>query len=100
MNLNDDVVYRCLRLGPLHQRHPGRSRGLIRHHNRPHDNFLIFSAVICSFGGNVAASECPFDISCQGPWVASESEGGTALCQWWNVTSLPELLGAGQRLEK
>ena len=25
MNLNDDVVYRCLRLGPLHQRHPGRS---------------------------------------------------------------------------
>jgi hypothetical protein len=26
--------------------------------------------------------ESPFDISCQGPWVASESEGGTALCQW------------------
>jgi|ERR1043166_2229259 hypothetical protein len=61
---------------------------------------IIFSAVICLFGGNVAASECPFDISCQGPWVASESEGGTAPCQWWNVTSLPELLGAGQRLEK
>src|SRR5436190_5187954 len=36
MNLNDDVVYRRLRLGPLHQLHPGRSRSLIRHHNRLH----------------------------------------------------------------
>jgi hypothetical protein len=36
MNLNDDVVYRCLRLGPLHQRHPGRSRSLVRHHDRLH----------------------------------------------------------------
>src|SRR5262249_33554792 len=41
MNLNDDVVYRCLRLGPLHQRHPGRSRSLIRHNDRLHDNFLL-----------------------------------------------------------
>ncbi|MGC1596278.1 MAG: hypothetical protein WA774_13055, partial [Candidatus Acidiferrales bacterium] len=29
-------VYRRLRLGPLHQLHPGRSRSLIRHHNRLH----------------------------------------------------------------
>jgi hypothetical protein len=36
MNLNDDVVYRCLRLGPLHQLHPGRSRSLVRHHYRLH----------------------------------------------------------------
>src|SRR4051794_8193598 len=36
MNLNDDVVYRCLRLGPLHQRHPGRSGSLVRHHDRLH----------------------------------------------------------------
>jgi hypothetical protein len=36
MNLNDDVVYRCLRLGALHQRHPGRSRSLFRHHDRLH----------------------------------------------------------------
>ena len=36
MNLNDDVVYRCRRLGPLHQRHPGRSRSLVRHHDRLH----------------------------------------------------------------
>src|SRR5207249_8969034 len=35
MNLNDDVVYRCLRLGPLHQRHPGRSRSLVRHRAPP-----------------------------------------------------------------
>jgi hypothetical protein len=41
----------------------------------------IVSSVICLFGGNVAALESQFDISCQGPWVASESEGGTALCQ-------------------
>jgi hypothetical protein len=36
MNLDNDVVYRRFRLGPLHQRHPGRSRSLIRHHNRLH----------------------------------------------------------------
>jgi hypothetical protein len=42
----------------------------------------IVSTVICLFGGNVAALESPCDISCQGPWVASESEGGRALCQW------------------
>src|SRR5436189_4189552 len=36
MNLNDDVVYRCLRLGPLHQRHSGRSRSLVRHNDCLH----------------------------------------------------------------
>src|SRR5206468_157916 len=36
MNLNNDVVYRRLRLGPLHQLHTGRSRSLIRHDNRLH----------------------------------------------------------------
>src|ERR1700758_2831860 len=36
MNLNNDVVYRRLWLGPLHQLHPGRSRSPIRHHNRLH----------------------------------------------------------------
>jgi hypothetical protein len=36
MNLNDDVVYRCPRLGPLGQPDPRCSRGLIRHHDRPH----------------------------------------------------------------
>ena len=36
MNLNDDVVYRRLRLGPLHQRHPGRSCSLVRHYDRLH----------------------------------------------------------------
>src|SRR5262249_24262832 len=41
MNLNDDVVYRCLRLGPLHQLPPGRSRSLVRHHARLHDKFLL-----------------------------------------------------------
>jgi hypothetical protein len=51
MNLNDDVVYRCLRLGLLHQRHPGRSRRLVRHNDCLHDNFLLGSLM-----------ESPFDI--------------------------------------
>src|SRR6266567_456522 len=41
MNLNDDVVYRCRRLGPLGQLHPGRSRSLIRYHDRLHVNCLL-----------------------------------------------------------
>src|SRR3569623_628764 len=36
MNLDDDVDYRRLRLGPLHQPHSCRSRSLIRHHDRFH----------------------------------------------------------------
>src|SRR3954449_3712094 len=36
MNLNDDVVYRCLRLGSVHQLHRGRSSSLVRHHDRFH----------------------------------------------------------------
>jgi hypothetical protein len=31
MNLNDDVVDRCLRLGPFHEPHPGGSRSLVRY---------------------------------------------------------------------
>jgi hypothetical protein len=41
MNLNDDVVYRCLWRGPLHQLHPGRSRSLVRYYDRLHDDFLL-----------------------------------------------------------
>jgi hypothetical protein len=52
MNLNDDVVYGGLRLGPLHQLYSGRSRGLVRHDDCLHDDF---SSVICLFAGNVAA---------------------------------------------
>src|SRR5437899_8788385 len=45
MNLNNDIAVvrareagerRPLRLGPLHQLHPGRSRSLVRHHDRLH----------------------------------------------------------------
>src|SRR5215472_10626158 len=45
MNLNNDIAVvrareagerRPLRLGPLHQLHPGRSRSLVRHHYRLH----------------------------------------------------------------
>src|SRR5262249_13587687 len=41
MNLNDDVVYRWLRLRPLNQRHPGRSRSLVRYNDSVHDDFLL-----------------------------------------------------------
>jgi hypothetical protein len=58
----------------------------------------IVSSVICLFGGNVAALESPFDISCQGPWVASESENSALPVV--DVTSLSELLGARQRLDQ
>src|SRR6516165_3131287 len=36
---------------------------------------IIFSSVICLFGGNVAALESPFDISCQGPWDVAGRSG-------------------------
>src|SRR3954452_24583800 len=41
MNLNDDVVYRCLRLGPLHQLRPSCSRSPIRHNDCLHDNLIL-----------------------------------------------------------
>jgi hypothetical protein len=58
MNLNDDV-YRCLRLGPLHQLHPGLPAAW----SVTTIAFMgIVSSVICLFGGNVAGMESPFDI--------------------------------------
>ena len=39
-------VLRWLRLGPLHQLHPGRSRSLVRHHYRLHMNCPL---LICLF---------------------------------------------------
>jgi hypothetical protein len=69
MNLNDDVVYRCLRLGPLHQLHPGGSRSLVRYHDRLHDDFLLGHL---SLGGNVAALDVELFFSPllhSAPWV-------------------------------
>jgi hypothetical protein len=47
MNLNDDVVYRCLRLRSFRQLHPGHSRSLVRYydclHHLPPD---VWDAVI------------------------------------------------------
>src|SRR5262245_32548189 len=55
MNLNDDVVYRCLRLGPLYQLHPGRSRSLVRHNDCLHDisprSAVIVVISVLIFGG-------------------------------------------------
>src|SRR5215212_1832424 len=41
MNFNDDVVYRCLWLGPLDRLYPGCSRSLIRYHDCLHGNYLL-----------------------------------------------------------
>jgi hypothetical protein len=41
MHLHDDVVYRWLRLGTLHQLHSGRSRGLVGYHDCFHRNYLL-----------------------------------------------------------
>src|SRR5215475_11192881 len=46
MNLNNDVVYCRLRLGPLHQLRPGRSRSPIRHHNRLHRSPPVSSSCL------------------------------------------------------
>src|SRR4051812_48967401 len=52
MNLNDYVVYRCPRLGPLRQLHARRSRSLVRHNDRFHGNCLL---VHLSVSGNAVS---------------------------------------------
>src|SRR5216117_80183 len=50
MNFNDDIAVRAfkageprrIRIGSLHELHPGRSRGLILHHNRFHVNTPLY----------------------------------------------------------
>ena len=55
MNLNDDVVYRCLRLGFMPAVPAAWSVTVIA--------FIeIVSSVICFLGGNLAGTETPFDI--------------------------------------
>src|SRR6188472_2897705 len=89
VNLNDDVVYRCLRFGPLHQRHPGRSRSLVRHNDCLHVNCLLDS--LCW------------------KWCRQRKAHSTSIPaamgsfrkrRWNSVTSLLELLGAGQGLDQ
>jgi len=46
MNLNDDVVYRSLRRGPLHELHPSRSRGLVLDNDRFHCPPLCVECVV------------------------------------------------------
>src|SRR5438034_10316441 len=52
MNFNDDIAVRAfkageprrIRIGSLHELHPGRSRGLIGHHNRFHLNTPLYQS--------------------------------------------------------
>src|SRR5438552_950871 len=68
MNLNDDVVDRRLRLGPLHKLHPGGSRSLVRYDDRLHMNCLLGYLCLCWV---CSSDESPFDISCQQLWSCS-----------------------------
>src|SRR5215218_5977972 len=77
MNLDDDVVYCCRRLGPLHQRHSSRSRGLIRHH----DGFHIASLSVCSVGVVTAVFARRWRIS------PSTQSGGTNLTAQFTPTA-------------
>src|SRR6516225_8479716 len=68
-----DLRYIALNSLTLHQLHPGRSRSLVRYHNRLHVNCLLG---YLSLAGYVPAIKTPFDISCQGPWVVSQVTTG------------------------
>src|SRR5262245_22604647 len=97
MNLNDNVVYRCLRVGPLHQLHPGRSRSLVRHNDRLHDNFLLGHLSLwwkcCSVGK-------PVRHLMPGAMGSFRKRRSNSALPVVDVTSLSELLGARQRLDQ
>jgi hypothetical protein len=63
----------------INQLHPGRSRSLVRYHDCLHGNFLLGHLSLCWKYCSVGK---PVRHLMPGPWVASESEGGTALCHW------------------
>src|SRR5262250_1399612 len=90
VNLNYDVVYRCRRLGPLGQLHPGRSRSLVRHNDRLHDNFLLGHLSLwwtrCTVGEFVRPLM-------PGPWAASEKRRWNSALPVVDLTSLTQPLG-------
>src|SRR5690242_6355790 len=89
MNLNDDVVYRCMRLWPLHQRHPGRTRRLVRHNDCLHVNCLL---------GSLCWKWCRQRKAHSTSMPAAM--GSFRKRRWNSMTSLLELLGAGQGLDQ
>jgi hypothetical protein len=54
---DDDIVYRCRRLGPLHQRQPGPSRSLVRHHDRFRGNCLLGHLSLWCIDGRVSLTD-------------------------------------------
>src|SRR5262249_39995027 len=88
------VVYRGLRLGVLHQLHPGRSRSLVRYHDCLHGNF---SSVICLFAVYVPAIKARSTSNAGGLASSLKRRGNSAFRL---VSSLAELLGAGTGLTK
>ncbi len=85
MNLNNDVVDGGRWLGPLHQRHPRRSRSLVRHDDRLH------AAVLPSPRGPIARWDCcataaPSALASVGPQPAAEHVTGNDT-RAWNMRS-------------
>src|SRR6185437_11876211 len=77
VDLNDDVVYPRLGLGPLHQLHPGRPGSLVRHNDRLHVNYLLgFSPTTLQRWKTRSTSDA------RRHGVISESERRTAPRQW------------------
>jgi hypothetical protein len=56
MNLDDDVVQRCLWFRPLHQRHRGRSGSVIRHDDRLHRALHVCSTRPHGLFGSTASA--------------------------------------------
>ena len=75
MNLNNDVVYRRFRLGPLRQSHPRRPRSLIRHHDRLHQEPTSLSPVP---GGCTMRPARPRERHSAWPWLGLRWTTGSA----------------------
>src|SRR5215813_2457382 len=98
MNLDNDIAviparetgeHRPLRLGPLYQLHPGRSRSLVHHHDRLHWNCLLghFVSLVEMLQGWKARSTS----NAQRPWIVSQVALGGA-----DRTQPADLDGAGR----
>src|SRR5882757_1359263 len=61
MNLNDNIVYRCLRLGSFGQLHPSRSCGLIRYNYCLHGKspWSAVTLVKCCYAGSSGYQSAP-----------------------------------------
>jgi hypothetical protein len=97
MNLNEDIVRCRIRFGPLHQRHPGRPRGPIRHYNRLHPAPPLFElSRRYSFGARVTRPGCSRPPTRR---PVEQRRHGPALSDCWS-SSLDDEASAPERRRK